>query len=119
MQTLNTQYRRVRHPTDVLSFTFDHSGHKHDECCSHGIGEIVLCLPYIENQARHFGVSLEEELVRMLVHGYLHVLGWDHRTKRDERRMFTMQEKMLRELALIPRSKSINIDKFLKERAHG
>ena len=67
--TLNKQYRGIDAPTDVLSFSQD------DE---HIAGDIVISVDTLVSNAREFSVSADEELKRLLVHGVLHLAGYDH-----------------------------------------
>lgn len=66
---LNRDYRGVDGPTDVLSFFY------HDTPLS---GEVIFAPSYIEKQAADYGVSFERELVMLIIHGLLHLLGYDH-----------------------------------------
>ena len=58
----------------------------------HDRGDIFVCVPQIIRQSKQFGVTPKEECVRMLVHGVLHLLGYDHQTKHDADEMFSIQE---------------------------
>jgi probable rRNA maturation factor len=75
-------------PTDVLSFETGTSWGEVDE----ELGDIFLCQEYIRAQAHRFHVSPKEEMIRMLVHGILHLLGYTHEKKKDADRMFSLQE---------------------------
>jgi probable rRNA maturation factor len=55
-------------------------------------GELVLCLPIIRRQSRRTGLSERGELGYMIVHGVLHLLGFDHMKKKEEREMFALQD---------------------------
>lgn len=97
MKTLNFLYRRKDSPTDVLSFaaqeeTFPIPGDYKDW------GDIFLDVDYIRRQATRCGVSYKEEMLRMLIHGILHILGYDHMTKKDAAIMFPLQENFLKEV---------------------
>lgn len=83
MRRLNRVYRGIDRPTDVLSFA------------SEDLGDVFLCPSYIRRQARRFAVSYQEECTRLLIHGILHLAGYDHVTKREAGRMFGLQEKLL------------------------
>ncbi len=87
MTTMNAQYRGKSYPTDVLSFPTDDA---------HDRGDIFVCVPQIIRQSKQFGVTPKEECVRMLVHGVLHLLGYDHQTKSDADEMFSIQEKVVK-----------------------
>jgi probable rRNA maturation factor len=69
MRALNKKFRRIDKPTDVLSFPMDESGM---------LGDIAVSVDKAVAQAVEFGVSFEEELARLLVHGFLHLIGYDH-----------------------------------------
>lgn len=88
--SLNAMYRGIDAPTDVLSFeTGEQWGNEVD------LGDIFLCQPYIIDQAKRFDVPLREEARRMLIHGVLHLLGYDHETEREAAQMFAKQEAYL------------------------
>ena len=61
------------------------------------LGEILICLPQAERQAKIIGNSVDRELGFLFVHGLLHLLGYDHQTKEEENIMFPLQEKILSE----------------------
>ena len=67
IQKLNKKYRKIDRPTDVLSFTYMNSG------------EIVLCPQIIKQNAERFGETFKGELTRVLIHGILHILGYNHK----------------------------------------
>jgi probable rRNA maturation factor len=86
MTTLNNKHRGKNYPTDVLSFPTED---KQD------IGDIFLCIPQIVRQAKEHKVSVNEECVRMLVHGVLHLVGYDHGSSAQSGQMFNLQEKIV------------------------
>lgn len=96
MRTLNRIHRGLDRPTDVLSFSFGEEGH--DGRRQRDLGDLFLCVPYLRRQARAFGVAYEEEVLRMLAHGVLHLAGFDHEKPHEARRMFGLQEKFLSRL---------------------
>lgn len=87
MRELNKRYRGKDKVTDVLSFNEEDEGNY--------LGEIVLCRSYLREQARGYKVPYEEELVRMTIHGTLHLLGYDHMKPADAKKMLPRQEKYL------------------------
>lgn len=87
IRKLNNQYRGINKITDVLSFATEES--------QGDLGDIFICIPQIKRQARLYGVAFEEELKRMLIHGLLHLLGYDHVKKKEEIVMMKLQEKIL------------------------
>ena len=56
--------------------------------------ELVLCLPVIRAQSKRTGLSERGELGYMIVHGVLHLLGYDHGTQEDEAKMFSLQDEI-------------------------
>jgi probable rRNA maturation factor len=89
---VNLKYLRHRGPTDVISFGFSSGGER-----GAIIGDIYICPDVARMNARSQGIAASEELLRLTVHGTLHVLGYDHPA--DEKRMrspmWRKQEKIL------------------------
>jgi len=77
MAGLNRRWRRKNRSTDVLSFPVAEIGVRF-------LGDIVISVPYATRQARRRGDSPAREMDRLLVHGYLHLLGYDHETDDGE-----------------------------------
>jgi probable rRNA maturation factor len=93
MQELNATYRGKDRPTDVLAFAQREGDDLGD---SDLLGDVVISVPTAERQAAERGHSLEHELRELLVHGILHLLGYDHeRSPAEERRMFRRQAEVL------------------------
>lgn len=92
MRTLNRLYRGKDKTTDVLSFSALEGGWVG---AGYEVGDIFISVPQIIRQAKVWEVTPKEEFVRMLVHGVLHALGYDHITKSDATIMFAKQEKYL------------------------
>lgn len=90
MVGLNHLYRGKECPTDVLSFAAQEGKWRGQ---ADDWGDIFICVPQIERQAKEWHVPIPEEFTRMLVHGLLHLLGYDHEKKHDAERMFHLQEK--------------------------
>jgi probable rRNA maturation factor len=90
MQKINSRFRKKNKPTDILSF----SGV--DEI---SIGELLLCSDVLKKQAKQHGHSFEAETFYMLIHGLLHLLGYDHEaSKAEERLMFRIQDQCFKTL---------------------
>jgi probable rRNA maturation factor len=81
LRRLNSRYLGQDHSTDVLSFP---SG---DQGPGSHLGDIVIAWPAVVRQSTEFGHSEESELGLLAVHGFLHLLHWDHATKTEEREM--------------------------------
>ena len=90
VRDLNRRYRGDDVPTDVLSFALSENAEEFvlppDE--SKRLGDIVISLPAARRQAKQAGHPLERELALLLVHGLLHLLGYDHATDDDARVMW-------------------------------
>lgn len=91
MQGLNRRYRGKNRPTDVLSF---------DPIDESFLGELVLCPSVLQEQAIETGLSYRQELGFMVIHGCLHLLGFDHeRGGVAAKRMFTLQDRLFQRLS--------------------
>jgi probable rRNA maturation factor len=89
---LNQRYLSHEGPTDVISFPLEKVGDR-------TVGDIYIGLEQAERQAVEVGVPLREELLRLVIHGTLHILGWEHPDddgERDGSPMYTRQEELLR-----------------------
>lgn len=86
---MNKTYRYIDRPTDVLSFE---SGEEEY------IGDIFVSIDKVVSQAKDYGHSVTREAAFLLVHGILHLLGYDHMIKEDEIVMFTKQDEIMKEL---------------------
>lgn len=101
IQELNHSYRGKNAPTDVLSFPMEESGEgevdiTHDPEIPRILGDIVISFDKAREQAQQYGHSLERELGFLAVHGFLHLLGYDHETAEAEKQMFQKQEEILK-----------------------
>ncbi|MFA6377680.1 MAG: rRNA maturation RNase YbeY [Acholeplasmataceae bacterium] len=93
IQELNKNYRQIDKVTDVLSFPNDDPDDK-------TLGDIFISMDKAKEQAISYGHSFEREVGFLAVHGYLHLLGYDHHTKEDEEKMVFMQESILKRAKL-------------------
>ena len=96
---LNKEYRDKDSVTDVISFALedDDTFIKTDYRV---LGDIYICLKRAKDQAMEYGHSLLRELSFLSIHGLLHLLGYDHMTKEDEKIMFELQERILNEYGI-------------------
>ncbi|MDP2951198.1 MAG: rRNA maturation RNase YbeY [bacterium] len=98
IKKLNFSYRRKKEPTDVLSFSKTELFPGEDK---NYLGELAVCLSYIEKNAKKFGEKPQRELVRVLIHGILHLLGYNHeRGGRNSKIMIAKQEAYLSNLLI-------------------
>ena len=102
MRILNREYRGVDRTTDVLSFpqSADFSVHASQLTVHESVlGDIVINLPKANRQAMEYGTTLNEELKRLLIHGLLHLIGYDHEMgKYAERKMQKKTKEILNRL---------------------
>ncbi|MFZ2097490.1 MAG: rRNA maturation RNase YbeY [Anaerolineales bacterium] len=97
LRRLNRQYRQVDSPTDVLSFP---SGEVDPDTSIVYLGDIIISLPRALEQATTEGHPLVEELQLLVVHGTLHLLGYDHIETTDKLKMQSAQDNILSNLGL-------------------
>jgi probable rRNA maturation factor len=87
MHALNREHRGIDRPTDVLAFAQAEGRAMPAASKTRLLGDVVISLPTARRQARAAGHSALAEATMLLAHGLLHLLGFDHQTVREERRM--------------------------------
>jgi probable rRNA maturation factor len=92
MKILNTRYRGIPKDTDVLSFPLEDEGLHYGPVM---LGDIVISVPKALQQAEEFEVPFYDELVRLLVHGLLHLVGYDHEINSYQKKKMEKKEKEL------------------------
>jgi probable rRNA maturation factor len=97
IQSINKTYRNIDKPTDVISFP-------NDEEDDDSLGDIFISIEKAIEQASDYGHSFEREIGFLSVHGYLHLKGYDHHTKEEEKVMFNLQEEILKKANLTRKS---------------
>jgi probable rRNA maturation factor len=105
---LNRTYRGIDRPTDVLSFAMLEEGEgeidiafdEEEEVPVEMLGDIIISVDRAIAQSEEYGHSLEREIGFLFVHGFLHLLGYDHDEEEAEREMFAKQEEILRKAGL-------------------
>ena len=105
---LNREYRGVDRPTDVLSFPMFESVDELEEACEAleeegqavPLGDVVICMDKIIEQAEEFGHSRERETVYLFTHSVLHLLGYDHETEEDKIEMRAREEEIMDAIGL-------------------
>ncbi len=94
IKDLNKQYRQLDEITDVLSFAFeDNKKMLYNEWRL--LGDIYICIPQMKRQAITYQNSEKRELAFLVVHGLLHLLGYDHQNEEQEKEMINLQEMIL------------------------
>jgi len=99
MRRMNRKHRGKDKTTDVLSFPLDDTT---PLLQTRLLGDIVISVPTAKKQAKEYGVPLREELLRLLIHGFLHLLGYDHEnvSRQKARAMERKEEELFS--ALVP-----------------
>ena len=96
VQDLNRRFRHMDEPTDVLSFGLDDGpAFTTPPGSANQAGEVVISFPTALQQAREAGHGVEQELLHLLTHGVLHILGYDHEAPDDARKMRAKEEVLL------------------------
>ncbi len=97
MKDLNRIHRNADRTTDVLSFPLYHSKKEMPADSEFLLGDLVINPHAAQRQAVGYGVSLSEEMRRLLIHGFLHLLGYDHERTRYQAKRMRQMEKTLRD----------------------
>lgn len=108
IQEINHEYRSIDQVTDVISFALEDGDEEElavffeegENPFPRLLGDIFISIERAEEQAKEYGHSFERELAFLMVHGFLHLNGYDHQTKVEESEMFGLQEKILKEHGL-------------------
>lgn len=98
MQKLNTAHMGKKRPTDVLSFPAAKDAKFREPGAPEYWGDLVVCIPYASREAKRRGIDPREEVIRLIVHGMLHLRGFDHRDEKEEFRMFSLQERLVEQI---------------------
>jgi len=96
-QQLNSQYAHHHFPTDVLSFNYQ-EGYPIISPSKYYQGDIIICRSIASRNAKQKKVSLNYEICLLLIHGVMHLLGWDHRSKVQRARFESVQNAMISKL---------------------
>ncbi len=88
---INFQFRQKSYATDILSFKGEYDD----------LGELIICFDVIKKQAKEHGLSLKEELGYMLIHGVLHLLGYEHELDaKSAKKMFSKQDNIFKKMCV-------------------
>jgi probable rRNA maturation factor len=97
MHEMNNSYRGIDRTTDVLSFAYEDN--LSVECDERELGDIFVSIPKMKEQAKEYNHSEKRELSFLVVHGLLHLLGYDHTLgEKEEKEQFELQDEILNEL---------------------
>ena len=100
IRNINRDYRNIDRVTDVISFANIDSD-DYDYLVEEGevnLGDIFINVDRVKSQAKKYEHSIKREFMFLFVHGMLHLLGYDHMEKEDEKIMFSLQDKIIGEL---------------------
>ena len=106
IRKINKEYRNVDNETDVLSFPIFEKEELDKKILNNNfeyediLGDIVISIKRVEEQAKEYGHSFERELSYMIVHGFYHLMGYDHIKEEDKLVMRSKEEKVLTKLGI-------------------
>ena len=100
---INKEFRNIDRSTDVLSFPMFEKEElekiiKEEQKHKEVLGDIIISIPKVKEQAEEYGHSFERELAYMLVHGFYHLMGYDHIEEQDKKIMRKKEENVLNKL---------------------
>lgn len=106
IQKINAKYRNIDKATDVLSFPMfeaeelrkkiENKDFEYEDI----LGDVIISISKVEEQAKEYGHSFERELSYMVVHGFYHLMGYDHIKEEDKIKMRPKEEKILNDLKI-------------------
>ena len=99
IKRINKEYRGIDKVTDVITFALEDQQDNID-MDMRILGDIYICIPRMLSQAQEYGHSPKRELSFLTTHGLLHLLGYDHMEKVEEKKMFDLQELILNEAGI-------------------
>ena len=88
MRELNSTYRGIKRTTDVLSFPQDGPDIR-------SLGDIIISVDTAKRHAQFYKISLQREIVKLIIHGILHILGYGHKKKHDASKMRKKEKELL------------------------
>ena len=100
IKNINQMYRNKDSVTDVITFSLQENKEELFNEALLELGDVFICIDRALEQASMYHHSVEREIGFLAVHGYLHLLGYDHMTKKDEEVMFKLQEEILNKAGL-------------------
>ena len=95
IRELNKNYRNIDRETDVISFALEDGEENINFEFGRLLGDIYICISKMKEQAKEYGHSEKREMGFLTIHGLLHLLGYDHMNKEEEKIMFDKQKEIL------------------------
>ncbi len=99
IKKINKKYRKMDKATDVISF----ANRDEQTLFVPLLGEIYICLDVAKAQAKEYKHSLQRELIFLFTHGLLHLLGYDHMSKKEEKIMMSLSNKIISKAQINPK----------------
>lgn len=96
--SINSKFNNKSYATNVLAFVGDLEQEKELGLSPPFLGDIVVCLGVVEQEARELDISVSSHFIHMVVHGFLHLLGYDHFNDEEENKMKLVENKVLKAL---------------------
>lgn len=106
IRNINKKYRNIDKETDVLSFPIFEKEEIEEKIINNDnqvkdiLGDIIISIPRVEEQAQEYGHTFKRELAYMVVHGFYHLMGYDHIDEEDKIKMRPKEEKILENLKI-------------------
>lgn len=101
IKKVNAEYRNIDKVTDVLSFPmFEKDEIQAAKTSPEVLGDIIVCIPRVIEQAKEYGHSRDREFAYMLVHGFYHLMGYDHIEEEDKKIMRAKEEVILKKVGI-------------------
>ena len=96
--SINSKFNNKSYATNVLAFVGDLEQEKELGLSPPFLGDIVVCLGVVEQEASELDISVSSHFIHMVVHGFLHLLGYDHFNDEEENKMKLVENKVLKAL---------------------
>ncbi len=101
IRTINKEYRSIDRPTDVISFANRDNPFPDIDASQEEIGDIYISIEQAERQSHEYRVSLTDEMKRLIIHGILHLVGYDHeRSDEDEEVMLQKEDELWKSIVI-------------------
>ncbi len=101
IRTINKEYRSIDRPTDVISFANRDNPFPDIDASQEEIGDIYISIEQAERQSHEYRVSLIDEMKRLIIHGILHLVGYDHeRSDEDEEVMLQKEDELWKSIVI-------------------
>lgn len=98
IKEINRNYRKKDQVTDVISFVCIDGKEEYFFEENYNLGDVFINVDRVKSQAKDYKHSIKREFCFLFVHGLLHLLGYDHMNKKDEKKMFSIQKKIIGDL---------------------